>query len=234
MWLKFASALALASPFNQNGETVVTRTTTNGIQMTMETTQAFSTLKYYQTLTTSLVTPSTTKTTLETSNTPATLAGDYVNDILQAHNTHRVTHSAPGLTWSNDLASIAQSIAIKCVYGHDTATGGGGYGQNIGAGAPDSEVPSMISDQMYGNEVNLYPGYGKEPDMTNFAKWGHFSQIVWLATEEVGCYTQYCENGLSGTSGNISPYFTVCNYKPPGKYSHAHLRILKLTVAQEI
>ncbi|RVX68961.1 hypothetical protein B0A52_08028 [Exophiala mesophila] len=137
-----------------------------------------------------VLTPSTTKATLETSNTPAAL--------------------------SNDLASIAQSIAITCVYGHDTATGSGGYGQNIGAGAPDSEVPSMISDQMYGNEVNLYPRYSKEPDMSNFAKWGHFSQIVWLATKEVGCYTQHCENRLSGTSGNINPYFTVCNYKPPG------------------
>ena len=98
MRLKFTSTLALASPFNRNGETVVTRTTADGIPMTMETTQAFGTFKYDQTLTTSLVTPSTTKATLETSNTPAALVGDYVDDILKAHNTHRVTHSAPGLT----------------------------------------------------------------------------------------------------------------------------------------
>lgn len=82
----------------------------------------------------------------------------------------------------------------------------------------------MLTNGMYNGEVNYYPGYtyinNADPDMTNFARWGHFSQIVWNSTTKVGCFTQYCPNGLSNIGGatNIRPYFTVCNYSPPGNY----------------
>lgn len=143
----------------------------------------------------------------------------YQQGILDSHNIHRVNASVPNLTWSNNMASIAAQIAASCVYAHDTSTGGGGYGQNIGAGAPPSGIPAMITNEMYNNEINWYPAYGVEPDMSNFEKWGHYSQIVWKSTTSVGCATQYCPNGLANTGGGVSPYFTVCNYSPPGMLS---------------
>lgn len=94
--------------------------------------------------------------------------------------------------------------------------GGGGYGQNIGAGAPGSDVAAMITNEMYNAEVVNYPGYGGEPSMDNFENWGHFSQIVWKDTTSVGCYTAQCST-LANTGSGVSPYFTVCNYKPAGK-----------------
>ena len=71
---------------------------------------------------------------------------------------------------------------------------------------------------MHNNEIGYYPlPYGNNnPDMTNFEKWGHYSQIVWKSTTSVGCATQYCPNGLANTGSGVSPYFTVCNYSPPG------------------
>ena len=114
------------------------------------------------------------------------------------------------------MASIAAQIAASCVYAHETSTGGGGYGQNIGAGAAPADIPAMITNEMYNDEIGFYPGYGSEPDMSNFEKWGHYSQIVWKSTTAVGCATQYCPNGLANTGGDVSPYFTVCNYSPPG------------------
>lgn len=145
-------------------------------------------------------------------NSPSQSFSAYAEPILRQHNLHRDNHSAPALVWDNRLASIAQDIASSCVYGHNTKAGGGGYGQNIGAGAPADEIDQMITNQMYNDEMMLYPGYGAEPDMTNFEKWGHFSQIVWKSTTSVGCYTQHCPGGLENVSGNVSPYFTVCNY----------------------
>lgn len=149
---------------------------------------------------------------------PTSVSSDYQQGILDAHNIHRANHSVSGLAWDDRMASIAAQIAASCVYAHDTSTGGGGYGQNIGAGSPPSDIPSMISDLMYNDEINYYPGYGGEPDMSNFHLWGHFSQIVWKSTTSVGCATQYCPGGLANTGGGVSPYFTVCNYSPPGNF----------------
>lgn len=149
---------------------------------------------------------------------PTGVSSDYQQGILDAHNIHRANHSASDLAWDDKLAGIAAQIAASCVYAHDTSTGGGGYGQNIGAGSPPSDIPSMISDLMYNDEIGYYPGYGGEPDMTNFHLWGHFSQIVWKSTTGVGCATQYCPGGLANTGGGVSPYFTVCNYGPPGNF----------------
>ncbi|KAK5056600.1 hypothetical protein LTR84_012132 [Exophiala bonariae] len=149
---------------------------------------------------------------------PTSVSSDYQQGILDAHNIHRANHSVSDLSWDDKLAGIAAQIAASCVYAHDTSTGGGGYGQNIGAGSPPSDIPSMIGDLMYNDEINFYPGYGGEPDMSNFHAWGHFSQIVWKSTTGVGCATQYCPNGLANTGGGVSPYFTVCNYGPPGNF----------------
>lgn len=146
------------------------------------------------------------------------VSGDYQTAVLAAHNNHRTNCSVPALEWDDNMASIAQTIAASCNYAHNTAAGGGGYGQNIGAGADDSGVPAMINNEMYNGEINYYPGYGSEPDMSNFEKWGHYSQIVWKSTTGVGCYTQYCPGGLANTGGGVSPYFTVCNYSPAGNF----------------
>ena len=96
---------------------------------------------------------------------------------------------------------------------------GGGYGQNIAAGVESGNVSAIITDLFYNGEIGYYGDmYGSEPSMTNFEEWGHFSQIVWKGTKSVGCATQHCTNGLGNVGSNVAPYFTVCNYGPPGNY----------------
>jgi uncharacterized protein YkwD len=146
----------------------------------------------------------------------SSISSDYAQGLLDAHNNHRANHSAPPLAWSNELADTARQIAQSCVYAHNMNTNGGGYGQNIGAGAPRDQAPKMITDNMYNDEIGYYPGYGSEPNMDDFHHWGHFSQIVWKGTEKVGCETVYCPGGLANTGSNVSPWFMVCNYSPAG------------------
>jgi len=38
--------------------------------------------------------------------------------------------------------------------------------------------------------------------------------MVWLATEEVGCASQYC--GAGTIFSDFGSWFTVCNYGPEG------------------
>ena len=169
--------------------------------------------------TTVSVRPSATSSNPRATGVNSDGSPSYYDPILVEHNAHRANHSAPNIAWDTALTNTAQKIASSCVYAHDTSTDGGGYGQNIGAGYYPFQVPAMITNGMYNGEVNFYPGYVGEPSMANFTKWGHFSQIVWKNTLRVGCYTQYCPNGLQNANyPGIQPYFTVCNYGPPGKH----------------
>lgn len=148
-------------------------------------------------------------------------ASSYQDIVVLHHNLHRRNHSVADVEWSDDLYSSAKEIAASCVYAHNVDVQGGGYGQNIAAGVSADNVSSIITDLFYnGEEPYFADQYGKDsPDMTNFELWGHFSQIVWKGTTHVACATQYCPGGLGNVGGDVSPYFTVCNYKGPGNYA---------------
>jgi hypothetical protein len=91
-------------------------------------------------------------------------------------------------------------------------------GQNIGYGVTSDDIGMMITNLMYDDEEPWFAGlYGeKNPDMSNFDHWGHFSQIVWKGTTQVGCATVVCSSLGNVTGSNIP--FTVCNYAPPGMF----------------
>lgn len=58
--------------------------------------------------------------------------------------------------------------------------------------------------------------------MSLFEGFGHFTQVVWQGSTQVGCFTYNCANSAKG--GLIDPStgeimqglsnFTVCNYSP--------------------
>ncbi|KAI5363494.1 Putative CAP domain-containing protein [Septoria linicola] len=138
------------------------------------------------------------------------------------HNIHRANHSAPNVTWDDDLAATAKKIADTCNFEHQMDFDGGNYGQNLAAGVKGENISSVITDLWYNGEEPLYPAYGREPtdsEMTNtFHSWGHFTQVVWKNTSIIGCATTHCSGGVANTGSNVLPYLTVCNYKTPGNY----------------
>ncbi len=111
--------------------------------------------------------------------------------------------------------------------GPSRSIGGGGYGQNLAmwgsSGDPESfgasgSVARAASNGWYNNELGLFPSsdYGKaSPDMSNFEKWGHYSQLVWKGTQKVGCATKFC---APGTMSSFGSWYTVCNYYPAGMF----------------
>lgn len=150
---------------------------------------------------------------------------DYQGFVEYHHNVHRANHSAPDLTWNETLAATAEKIGQLCSYEHMMTMDGGGYGQNIAAGVKADNVSAVITELFYNGEEQAYAdagNYGKpanEFDNSNFHVWGHMTQIVWTNTTSVGCATVDCSaGGLANTGGNVAPYFTVCNYYPPGNY----------------
>ncbi|KAJ5365765.1 hypothetical protein N7517_008651 [Penicillium concentricum] len=163
-------------------------------------------------------TTSASSTTAAAATTAPSAGNSYQESVLHYHNIHRSDHSSPALTWSTDLEKAANTLASRCEYGHDTSieSASGSYGQNIAYGYDKADVgEKIISDMMYTREApNFASLYGQaNPDMSNFEVWGHFTQIVWKATTEVGCATVTCAD-LKNIGGEGA--YTVCNYGSPG------------------
>lgn len=90
---------------------------------------------------------------------------------------------------------------------------GASDGDDLGA---SKAVSQAITNMWYNGELGLYSTnfYGNEPSMGNFADWGHFSQVVWVDTKQVGCAVHLCEPGTLNPS--LSMWYSVCNYYPAG------------------
>jgi len=150
----------------------------------------------------------------------------YSGLVLYHHNVHRQNHSAPDMTWSQSLADTAMKIAQSCSYAHNTAMDGGGYGQNIAAGAPVNNIAAVITDQFYNGEINYFANdYGQATPAdfdADFEHYGHMTQVVWVGSTTVGCASYDCSThgGLANVGSNVPPVFHVCNYGPAGKFFH--------------
>ncbi|KAJ9477517.1 SCP domain-containing protein [Pseudozyma hubeiensis] len=135
----------------------------------------------------------------------------FASTILSIHNTDRAKHSASPLTWSPTLASAAASWAAKCQWGH---TPNNPYGQNIAAGTATDFGAKDATDLWY-DEISQYDfSKGEYSDAT-----GHFTQMVWKSSKQLGCALQKCSGeSLGFGSGSGEARYVVCNYDPPGNY----------------
>ncbi len=122
---------------------------------------------------------------------------------VDAHNKVRSKHCAAPLTWSGKLAEVAQKWADTleskgCMFGHSP---GSKYGENLSAGTSGALDPES-STMMWYDEVAKY----KFPSGGFSMETGHFTQVVWTTTKQVGCGQVTCK-GMD---------IFVCNYDPPG------------------
>jgi hypothetical protein len=161
-----------------------------------------------------------------TAGNEAAAPTDFDSTVVYHHNIHRLNYSAPAIEWGQTYADYAAETAAKCVFAHDLTPGGGGYGQNLAMWASSGDAKSLgenmaiaqaITDMWHNGECNAYPkeDYGlANPNMTDFETWGHFSQLVWVGSQQVGCKAQYCEPGTMYPT--MGAWFSVCNYYPAG------------------
>ena len=134
---------------------------------------------------------------------PAAPADSFAQAFVDAHNAARAKNCAPPLTWSPRIAKVAQGWADQlkakgCVFGH---SGSMKYGENLAAGTIGALDPKSTVDMWY-DEIKLY----KFPDGGFSMQTGHFTQLVWTTTRQVGCGHVQCK-------GND---IIVCNYDPAG------------------
>jgi uncharacterized protein YkwD len=127
------------------------------------------------------------------------------NEVLQAHNSIRRSLGVPSLTWSDALAARAQewaeSLLAKNQFRHQPKSP---YGENLlemtGAHASAAQV---VSD--WASESRNYDFRSNRCNGTC----GHYTQIVWRDTKEVGC----------GVARSRNREVWVCEYNPPGNWA---------------
>jgi pathogenesis-related protein 1 len=122
--------------------------------------------------------------------------------LLEAHNSARVRVGSPPLAWSRGLAGEAKRWADELLTTHMFAhQPDNPHGENLfmisrGTVTPAEVVETWIAERRdYDIETNTCTGVC-----------GHYTQVVWRTTREVGC-------GMAFDDGR---QVWVCEYDPPG------------------
>ncbi|EKM81188.1 hypothetical protein AGABI1DRAFT_127209 [Agaricus bisporus var. burnettii JB137-S8] len=143
------------------------------------------------------------------SSVSATVVNDkrdaFSDQALSVHNSYRAKYGAPALRYDNNLAAGAASYAARCHFAHS----GGNYGENLYA--------TNGSGATIKNAVDSWMSEVAEYDYSNprFSEaTGHFTQVVWKASTNLGCDSHHCTTGSPFGSGDWT--YIICRYTPPG------------------
>jgi pathogenesis-related protein 1 len=135
------------------------------------------------------------------------LDGDEEQAILSYHNEVRASVNVPPLIWSKMLSQHATAwgatLAAKgCSLDHSEDLN---YGENlfIGSASLNHEAVVEAAKSWESEKIN----YSGEPlKKANSSQVGHYTQMVWRNTTELGCAKVACNNEV----------IVVCNYNPAG------------------
>jgi pathogenesis-related protein 1 len=153
----------------------------------------------------------------------AQLSREQQAEMVNAHNYWRDLVNVPDLEWSQDVANVAAAWATKigqapnCPLQHSTWSERQGTGESLyrasarlrSTGEQDVQqvrpvdvVNRWANEKQYFNEFDNVCMPGRVC--------GHYTQIVWRKTTQVGCARYVCSDMAQ---------VWVCNYRPPGNYS---------------
>jgi uncharacterized protein YkwD len=135
---------------------------------------------------------------------PTPSSSSLAREMLASHNAVRDRVGTPPLQWSGQLAAVAQQWADRLIQnGQFVHSHNPKYGENLyeieGATATPAEVVKAWAE-----EVRDYD-YGSN---TCHGACGHYTQIVWSDTREVGCAV--------ARAGRREVW--ACEYDPPGNW----------------
>jgi uncharacterized protein YkwD len=133
--------------------------------------------------------------------------------VLAVHNRERAAVGVPPLVWNDTLAAdaktYAEHLATTGKSDHPSAEWVAAHpmspeGENI-AGRYGTPSTVSMAQEMQGwiAEKNVFQGL---PSATGDNAVGHYTQMVWKSTTQVGCAT--------ATGNNYE--VLVCRYTPPG------------------
>lgn len=145
-----------------------------------------------------------------TDTTGSDLSSEDASAILAHHNKARAEVNAPPLVWSATVAEHAQEwadslVSNGCAFQHRQKNP---YGENLFAtSAPRSAFkPVTASENWYSEKARYTYSRIGEPGAKGA---GHYTQMVWKKTTELGVGIATCPNGNT---------IVVANYNPKGNF----------------
>lgn len=144
--------------------------------------------------------------------------------MRDAHNEKRKLHCVAPLTWSNELAAEAQAYAEECkLHVH------GSKGENLADawGTPEMFAKDIV--ELWYSEKDNYDFNNPQFKVGSADENGHFTQIVWKDTCQLGCGQATCE--MIDDKGVVHKgTHWVCRYRPPGNVNVNDVNVLKQQV----
>ncbi len=150
--------------------------------------------------------------------------GPKLNQCYEFSRQNRPAARLPLMSNTSTLRNSAASWASGCNFAH---SGWSGIGENLFVGTSITTswtLENAINDWAYEARFVSYPNGAStvgcndgSSGSTCRSKIGHYTQMVWQTTTQVGCAIQSCPNGVTNFSSKQSQLI-VCHYSPQGNY----------------
>ncbi|XP_066278993.1 GLIPR1-like protein 1 [Branchiostoma lanceolatum] len=144
-----------------------------------------------------------------------------MDSILYEHNELRKSVQPTAadmeyMVWNEKLAAIAQDWADQCVYTHNILR------EKLFKASVGENIYFTLEKYRAGEETKRWFEEGQKYSYTNNScsdkKCGHYTQLVWAKSREIGCGVKKCDivQGL----GWRNSYVVVCDYSPRGNTAY--------------
>lgn len=129
--------------------------------------------------------------------------------VLNQHNELRKKHGAKPLKLDDALSKVAQGHAETLGKTERLTHANTHYGENLftmkSSKPIDDETLAELAVQSWYSEIQKHKFGGEPKDLCT----GHFTQVVWLDTTDLGVGHVMTKSGA---------HYVVCNYNPPGNF----------------
>jgi uncharacterized protein YkwD len=126
--------------------------------------------------------------------------------FIEEHQKWRADVKSEPLRWSVDIQKKAEDYALQLAKLGLLKHSESGLGENLYWFSGQAFSPSDATDA-WGSEKSLYRP-GTKISNTNYQDFGHYTQMIWHNTTEVGCGVAQSSHGT----------YVVCQYNPPGNF----------------